>query len=283
MSNPIWSRLNEEIPQKLWHYTSMQGFRGIVESKTIWATDTRFLSDREESIHAHKIANELVEETPEFGDKGFPLRDNLRQAVQFAFDDGALHPDRTQFFVASFSAAEDRLSQWRGYSGQTSGVSLAFDLFVPRIEVRVNGFGLLAPCVYDLKTKKECLSHALDHYKEKSEQIWKEGPDACNPVSAEEIRKRLAMVKTGVELLQVTALLKNESFFEEKEWRLIIPVFAGREEPQRQFRCGNTTLIPYIAYPFSADTLVDVMLGPGSDAKAIQAAEAFLKSTNIAI
>jgi hypothetical protein len=258
MSNPIWSRLNEEIPQKLWHYTSMQGFRGIVESKTIWATDTRFLSDREESIHAHKIANELVEETPEFGDKGFPLRDNLRQAVQFAFDDGALHPDRTQFFVASFSAAEDRLSQWRGYSGQTSGVSLAFDLFVPRIEVRVNGFGLLAPCVYDLKTKKECLSHALDHYKEKSEQIWKEGPDACNPVSAEEIRKRLAMVKTGVELLQ-------------------------REEPQRQFRCGNTTLIPYIAYPFSADTLVDVMLGPGSDAKAIQAAEAFLKSQKISV
>jgi hypothetical protein len=42
-------------------------------------------------------------------------------------------------------------------------------------------------------------------------------------------------------------------------------------------------LIPYIAYPFSADTLVDVMLGPGSDAKAIQAAEAFLKSQKISV
>jgi len=42
-SDPIGELLNTPIPEKLWHYTSVKGFYGIVTSKSIFATEARFL------------------------------------------------------------------------------------------------------------------------------------------------------------------------------------------------------------------------------------------------
>jgi len=53
------------IPEKLWHYTSLAGFQGIVTTRKIFATDTRFLNDREEFLHSYKIATEVAEANPE--------------------------------------------------------------------------------------------------------------------------------------------------------------------------------------------------------------------------
>jgi hypothetical protein len=62
-------------------------------------------------IHARKVADDLVRETPESGDLGFPLRDILRQAVHTIFGSDFLNPNSAQIFVASFSNSEDDLSQ----------------------------------------------------------------------------------------------------------------------------------------------------------------------------
>jgi hypothetical protein len=47
-TDPINDLLTKAIPQKLWHYTSVKGFQEITTTKTIWATDIRFLNDSEE-------------------------------------------------------------------------------------------------------------------------------------------------------------------------------------------------------------------------------------------
>ncbi len=120
--------LNRPIPKKLWHYTSVQGFQGIVTSKGIFATDVRFLNDRTEFIHAREVASQVVAETDEYGANFFPAKEYSKKAVDSAFSTGPLSADRLQVFVASFSEAEDQLSQWRGYSQGSSGVSIAFDL-----------------------------------------------------------------------------------------------------------------------------------------------------------
>src|SRR5258708_26283674 len=127
-TDPIVSLLNEQIPQKLWHYTSIQGFQGIVKSRRIFATDVRFLNDREEFTDGHDLAKEIVRETPEVASNGLTSRKFLGDAVDLAFNTGPLHSSRLQVYVASFTAAEDLLSQWRGYSYGSSGMSLAFDL-----------------------------------------------------------------------------------------------------------------------------------------------------------
>ena len=37
------------------HYTSLEGFRGIIESKKIWATNVMFLNDNKEYFHAFEV------------------------------------------------------------------------------------------------------------------------------------------------------------------------------------------------------------------------------------
>ncbi|MGC0775631.1 MAG: hypothetical protein WCD68_00380, partial [Candidatus Acidiferrum sp.] len=170
MSNPINELLKAPIPKRLWHYTSIQAFHDIVKSKAMWATDLHFLNDREEFIHARALANEIVAATPELDANGFPNREFIQKAVTVAFDSGPL--TRSQVFVASFTAAEDQLGQWRAYSHGSSGVSLAFDLKAFRPPEDIDTLVSFAPCVYDPSKKQELLMHALHHFTEEVSSYW---------------------------------------------------------------------------------------------------------------
>ena len=309
MSNPVDELLNRPIPEKLWHYTSIQGFQGILASKSMWATDLRFLNDREEFVHTRNIANKIVAATPELDANGFLNREFLAKAVTLAFDSGPLA--NSQVFVASFSAAEDQLGQWRGYSYGSSGVSLAFDLKVFRPPASIGTLVSFAPCVYDPVQKEQLVLHALHHFKEEvggyrekafkaacdlnpekltskdKEQVVKEFLEA-NPSKKAPIENfQAAVLNTRIDCLRIAALLKDSSFVEESEWRLVLPTLMDRTTPMNnppRFRVGKTTLIPYIAHPFSATgplPLVDIILGPGSDENSVFAAERFLKSHDL--
>jgi hypothetical protein len=114
--DPILELISSPVPDRLWHYTDLEGFRGIVGSKRIYATNIKYLNDREESKHALALAKRLLlENLPPEADA--PL---VRQLVVGEFDRvferGALSPENLTLFTASFTANGDLLSQWRGYS-----------------------------------------------------------------------------------------------------------------------------------------------------------------------
>jgi len=138
----------------------------------MFATDLRFLNDREEFIHTRELAKEIVGGAPELDADGFQNRKFLARAVSLAFESGPLI--RSQVFVASFTAAEDQLGQWRGYSHGSSGVSLAFDPGSFRPPADIGTLALFAPCVYDPLKKKELLLNALHHFKEQVSGYHKE-------------------------------------------------------------------------------------------------------------
>jgi hypothetical protein len=278
-------------------------------SKAIFATDVRFLNDRTEFIHAREVATHVIAETAEYGANFFPARDHSKKVVDLAFERGMLSASRIQVFVASFSEAEDQLSQWRGYAQGSSGVSLAFDLTGLRPPVHTDTLVTLAPCVYHTEEKKKLLREALSHFVGEAQGYWNSAFKAAEPsfragsrttgqaiidkiMSSPEFTADItrAVVKTQADLLRIAALSKDESFHEEREWRLVLPVDAGKttfKNPPR-FRPASTTLIPYIAHPFSPDPdavlpLKDVILGPGSHVSALQAALGFLKSQSLAV
>lgn len=112
--NPIFDLLNTSIPEKLWHYTSFDAFQSIVKSKRLRATEIHFFNDLKELIHTRDLANELVEETEEFGPNKFPLRNLLRDTVRLTFEASPIRPGSIRIFAACFSEAADQLSQWRG-------------------------------------------------------------------------------------------------------------------------------------------------------------------------
>jgi hypothetical protein len=319
--DPVHGWVNQQIPEKLWHYTSVQGFQGIIGSGGIYATDVRFLNDIEEFIHIRKVADELVDNTPEFGDFQFPLRSNLKWAVETIFGSDFLNPNSAQVFVASFTDSEDDLSQWRGYSHGTYGVSISFDLRVFRPPVDSDSAVTFAPCIYDDGEKKKFIQHALHYFVHESQTWWtntareflnnvsgkaKPGLDQIasftNTVfSSAEFKAQLrsGLIEARKRILRLAGLLKHRAFHHEREWRLVLPISPDKDKTNLihpiRFRPTSAALVPYIAFPLgvvpaSSDPAAlptavlpinDVMLGPGASKDAESAALAFLKSKSI--
>lgn len=307
-SDAVMAHLSLPIPEALWHYTTFAGFQGIISSKTIWATEYRFLNDSEEFSHARTLAEKLVEGVPELTGLRFAARDTIRSAVRLAFGSGFLHEERFSMMVASFSEVGDQLSQWRGYAGDSTGVSLGLDLRHLRPPSAVHTTVVFAPCVYDRAEKEHLLGAILDHCRERLEAAWNstvtsglKNIDRSNPNAVwDHIHEHSQEISTSVgeahtnlqwDLLRLAPLLKNESFSEEREWRLTLPREAIKLPSRHplKFRYQYDTTVPYIAYPLLLPNQEgpilcrDVILGPGSHPAAQVGVNMFLLSEQIPI
>jgi hypothetical protein len=286
--DPIYDWVHQPIPEKLWHYTSVQGFQGIIASGNIYATDVRFLNDSEEFVHARKVANEVVEHASEFGELGFPLRDVLKSAVNGVFASDFLDPNRAQIFVASFTDSADDLSQWRGYSHGTFGVSISFDLRMHRPIVESDSAVTFAPCIYDDDEKRNLIQFAIHQFVKESQAKWTETVkeflnDFCKSKTKPEFTEILkvttaafdnpafkAKLNAGLNIARqhlhrLSGLLKHRAFYHEREWGLVLPISPDKDKTDLvhpiRFRSTGASLIPYIEFPLG---MISMAQGSGA-------------------
>jgi hypothetical protein len=118
-----WDRIvrmtlyNDGSPERLWHYTSGSGAKGIFESRTLWAGHLAYMSDTSEVGHAMSVSREVVER----------LKRELSEhkgALQRWTDYVTDNPPKSwapSVFAVSFSEERDLLSQWRGYATGAGG------------------------------------------------------------------------------------------------------------------------------------------------------------------
>jgi len=286
------------IPRQLWHYTSYQGFQGIVESKTIWATDLRYLNDTQEFIHARELAEKRADQIAASWGAVSEVKEMVKKAINAVFNTGPLHPERSQVMVASFSHARDQLSQWRGYSGGSSGVSISFDLSRVRPSYEIGTAAVFAPCVYNLSDKNALLECALSHmfdvvfeWARDDQKAIQANPELIPPdVKSPSFDRRLkqARIDFNYSLARLCPLLKDSSFSEEREWRLVLLASTDAHlKDQVNYRATRDSLIPYTAYPLGEpDQPIPVnglILGPGSHPKAKEATAAFLRANKVSV
>jgi hypothetical protein len=305
----------EQIPEKLWHYTDFEGLRGIVKSKRIYATHIRYLNDREEFDHALATAKLELEGILKglSGEDSFQIR--LRNLVEGFLEQGPVTSNDVQVYTASFSVNGDQLSQWRGYSKGSSGVSLGFDLRWLRPPKGGDTLVSFAPCVYEDEHKRLLLRHALSSFAQEVMELSeiagsKEAVDRTfneirtsqiEPVTLENVQHLLtehfqakllnASLEMNGRLLRLGALLKHSAFVEEAEWRLVLPVTTRRPPTENpiQYCSRMNTLVPYIEFPISGMrdgvetlSLTNVVIGPGAEFdRAVPAVRSFLESQGL--
>jgi hypothetical protein len=286
------AHISRPIPEKLWHYTTYAAFQGILNSKKIWATEYRFLNDREELNHSKKVTENLLDEEPQYTGDLFPAQDILRKGVDMVFNTGPLHQERLRIMVASFSEEADQLSQWRGYSGNSTGVSIGLDLRGLRPPASIETTVTFAPCVYKESVKRALLQAVFAQYRNSLQEWWdsivgvakrksfqdvSHDPGFDHRVAAEHAKEltdvlQRAQTELRYDLMRIAPLLKNESFSEEREWRLVLPSDNIRSPTNYpiEFRPIRDALVPYIAYPLLMKNqdgpilCTDLILGPGS-------------------
>lgn len=117
-----------ELPSHLYHYTTFEGLKGILESKCLWATHCRFLNDSSEvTLFKNKLITHIwellrlrnmpatLEQARELVERLYAPLDNEVYLISFCGNP-----------LDEYTQINGLLSQWRGY-GRDGGCVLVFN------------------------------------------------------------------------------------------------------------------------------------------------------------
>ena len=243
------------MDQILYHYCGLDAFLSIIKNSTLWLSDIRKSNDYLECVYCRDKINEKIrvfleddKEALEAWDFGYNINSDLSMDMIS--------------YVACFSENKDQLSQWRGYADNGAGIAVGFsrESFADLKEAAPSHISF-RKVIYDEKEQEKFI-----------ERIARESIKAMET-------KPVAQV--AAELNQNYRLqfpvLKNASFEEEAEWRIIFNdsfskrkrhvgkniLFSGIRYTVREKR-----LVSYIEMDFSKlkyDAIKEIWIGPKAE------------------
>ncbi|WNV09779.1 DUF2971 domain-containing protein [Tardiphaga sp. 709] len=244
ISEKVWKSIKAilqktPLPKTFYHYTDAAGLKGIVESGSLRATHIAFMNDASEYLHAISLLTDSIRaaRTRPLSVLQIKLLDEIEEPVALT-----LPQNSAPYFVTCFSSAENSLNQWRAYGRGEGGFCIGFD--AAQLNARSNdGYFFISPAIYDPNEQAQWVSEFLDWALAEYPKI------ATNHIEDEEDhRKRWA--HTLLWLATAAApIMKNPSFAEEQEWRLI---HILQSKWDVRFLPKLTGLVPYVELKLGA-------------------------------
>ena len=221
-----------DLPPIVHHYTSHEGLISIIKSKSIWASNIRYLNDSRELDLAVDVLRECLR-ARRIGAQ--PWQAQIIDLVEQTWLRHFYARSRIFIFTVSLSEARDLLSQWRGYSPAGGGYSLGFDTRVLREAGAVQDF-ILGRCVYTDAEHAGAIQEVVDYH------LGRLGPMPEIPEGEYWPQRVAHQMFRG--FLARAPLLKHPAFSAEREWRLIgaplSPAF-----PRIEHRARGMLILPY--------------------------------------
>jgi hypothetical protein len=261
----------------LWHYTDTAGFHGIIRSNRLRLGDARFLNDRTERQYGISIVMQVIADELKRGQDHF-----------LAFTAHYLKRRETHaVHVCSFSEVSNSISQWQRYGADGYGYCLGFS---PASLRRLKTTELqLKRVVYKPRRQRELVRTRLETFRE-AFRIAAEDRDESMPMDVllGTSAALAAMVLDGIALE-----LKDSSFSDEREWRLIHRTLSDAKRTgisqDVEFTPRGHFVKPFIEIalpkgPKGRSPLAAVVCGPRSDGSlAVETASYFLRATGHAV
>ena len=141
-------------PSELVHYTSREGFEGIIESGKIWCTDVRHVNDPREGDHGLDVIRSIV----------------LRKSVPESFLE-AIRRSQDLFgfkrlwtcYIASFSSPMELPHMWVDYADHEKGFAIAFDCAMLLSAAEEGRRYALFPMLYGRQVQISGTEQIVDH------------------------------------------------------------------------------------------------------------------------
>lgn len=258
-------------PEIVYHYTSLEGFLGIVKSRSVWMTDFAYLNDRREVRYGLDLLLGAVNEM-----RGTATRGDVQNLLS-AWKE-KLEASTNRVCITSFSGDNDSLSQWRAYG------PIAIGFPVHPLALHVDQ-GRLQPVEYDPSTQEKLVQVYVHHL--------------VSAFEADTDGNRLERISDvyhkSDRLLELAVFFKDHAFRTENEYRLVYIDYPdvlsrfGVSSPPRSFRVARGRIIPYVAstevlksehrdFPLE---ISEVVLGPESDELLEQGVREFLNENGL--
>lgn len=221
-----FAEFDAEAPDVLYHYTDQRGFLGVLDSRVLWATKIQYLNDAAELVVPLRTAANILREKEAASNLPQSQREGLQSEHVGV---GVVESANINIPVVSFCEDGDKLSMWRAYSRDGIGYAIGFD----RHE-------LATLCDSRHVVLRKCEYPRADEYRKKIDDL------ICEYISS----PRLGTGRLAFELITKSSTMKDHSFHEEKEWRIVPDIrstsdLMGCTYLTGRFRSGKSMIVPY--------------------------------------
>lgn len=254
----------------VYHYTSIQGLDGIINSNSMWMTDFKYMNDYKEISHGVGLVENLVNDLEK--NDIYNNKEEYFQIWKRFIKKGI----KKRICISCFSVDNgDSLSQWRGYGNNGSGISIGFKSNSTFWDYQP--LASLRKVIYDTDEQNRILKNILHTYLTVPD--WEENKSR-KFISSKKIAKRCIS-----SFYEYITYFKNNSFKDEQEVRWVYKSdknylkMAKLKKPKKEFRISNNKIIPYLSsrnipeskskYGLKREKLlpiVDIVVGPQKDA-----------------
>jgi len=198
------------IQKVLYHYTNVDGLKGILRSNRLWLTNISCFKDTHEFIHTVRMLSKKLSLSPMLEQE---LKSKLIQQNHL-------------IFIGCFCKDADWLSLWKdygcyniGFSEQDLRTMVAYQVYMQPI----TSYSNLLSCEYDNQRQNGIISDAITQWKERGNII------------------------SGKEFCLLATLFKRSKYYREQETRLIVQL---RDFSMIKTRQTDTKSIKYWELPF---------------------------------
>lgn len=231
-----------QLPESLYHYTTLRALIPIVETGRVWASNVRYSNDPAEISYGDELLRGMLKS--EFSD--FFLKGLFEKINEI------------DYYAVAFSAEPDLLPQWRAYCQNGHGVAIGF-----RAQALASLESMLFRRIeYDPPVQMQLASDIMNVY---AEPIRQAPDDAARfPLLGE-----LALY-----FVVLRGMFKQRAYVGEAEYRLFntLPRPRDAHDTSLLFRATKSAVIPYYEVDLSRNRtspgkipMTEVMLGPCLD------------------
>lgn len=244
-----------DLNQPLYHFTDKAGLKGILRTRSLWASLATALEDTSEIEYALSRAKRIlqcheVSCNSSFLEEVVPLLDPLTSQTISTLG--------MKTYVISFRANVNESAHWATYGRSGTGFAIAFglkSLVIPGI--------LPIPVLYDPLVQDKLLREFV----ESSAQLFDNLLQECPPAESAALRQRVIQW-TALGLWTLAPAFKHPCYEEEKEWRLIVidfehvhVVYGKGLSKKVEVRRHNNRDIPYKVLQYDALPIAGLELG----------------------
>jgi len=260
----------QRAPKILYHYTKAEAFQQILNSRTLWASDIRYMNDASEVTYVSDILKSIIKDAMKsvHEDDERELLERIAKTFNVT--------DIVRVFALCFSELHDSIPQWIAYAGRCGGFAMG---------MRIDPNGLQAKLADEIQPNRLVKvmydnDKLVAFSKDLVAQVVKLYHDARDQV-AEHLRTFIMadFCKAWTEGFSHLLLsFKQPGFEHEKEWRLVYHVSRFDQGAQYHlgYHVGTMGLIPHLpvklihtgpGFYHNRFPLVEVVQGPTAERK----------------
>lgn len=229
----------------VYHYTDSSALIGMLGSGRIWATHVSRMNDVMEYEIGVAFVSQFVR-----GTLDRPSGELVGKAIS--------RLRSVDTFIACYSAARNRLSQWRAYSGASTGYCIG--LRTSEMATTDGQMPLLEKVIYHEDVAESLLLRLLDRIDEFLNR---------NDFGEVEVGYLLGMLESTFNNL--ACIIKHPGFEEEAEYRHIYQPSTSALSLDTKYRTGRLGLTPYVELGFLQAKrlpIESITIGPCKDPRA---------------